>query len=514
MADDQASNKPKRTISATMKPVVGTPAAAPAPQTPTAAPAPQPPTAEQVATWQALEPDQKLALREREAVRMFGQGLEHHRRGETEDTARIYSQALILNPNFPDIYNNLGVALRTLGKLEASAACYQRSLALNPNNGGSYTNLGNVLRALGRLDVAAASHRRAVELTPESADSHYNLGLALRDLGDTDEALQCFAKTLELTPDHPGSHWDRSLALLQKGDLKGGFEEYEWRWKQTSNPPRGFQQPEWDGAELKGKTILLHQEQGFGDMIQFARYIPMVKERGGTIIVEAQPQLSRLFSTIDGVGQVVNRGSDLPKFDVYAPMMSLARIFGTTLDTVPAAVPYLKPPDQHAQQLPATMSKKLKVGIAWAGRPTHKNDANRSCSFSHFTELMGLADITFYSLQIGPSVGDIAAQGCEAFVTELGSKMNDFADTAAVVQQLDLVITVDTAVAHLAGALGKPVWVAAPYPGDWRWMLEREDSPWYPTLRLFRQPAPGDWKTVFENLRRSLTELAATTKGE
>ncbi|MDA1090371.1 MAG: tetratricopeptide repeat-containing glycosyltransferase family protein [Proteobacteria bacterium] len=501
MADFKAPNKTKRTISATLKPVAATPVAA--------ASAPATPTAEQVATWQALKPDQKLALREREAVRMFGQGLEHHQKGEIEEAARIYSQALILNPNFPDIYNNLGVALRALGKLEASAACYQRSLALNPNNGGSYTNLGNVLRALGRLDIAAASHRRAIELTPETADAHYNLGLALRDLGHPDEALQCFAKTLELSPNHPDCHWDRSLALLQKGALKDGFAEYEWRWKQASNPPRGFEQPEWDGAELGGKTILLHQEQGFGDMIQFARYIPMVKERGATIIVEAQPQLSRLFSTIDGVGQVINRGSDLPKFDVYAPIMSLARIFGTTLDTVPAPVPYLKAPDAHAQQLPASLSKKLKVGIAWAGRPTHKNDANRSCSFSHFTELMGLADVSFYSLQIGPSVGDIAAHGCEAFVTELGSKMNDFADTAAVVQQLDLVISVDTAVAHLAGALGKPVWVAAPYPGDWRWMLEREDSPWYPTLRLFRQPGPGDWTTVFETLRRALTELAA-----
>ncbi len=507
MADEPTSKTPRRTISATLKPVAA--AAAPAE---TEAPAANTPTPEQIATWQALEPGQKLALREREAVRMFGQGLEHHHKDELEEAARIYGQALILNPNFPDIYNNLGVALRALGKLEAAAACYQRSLALNPNHGGAYTNLGNVLRGLGRLDVAAASHRRAVELSPDSADAHCNLGLALRDLGQTDEALQCFAKTLELNPDHPDCHWDRSLALLQQGDLKKGFAEYEWRWKLGSNPPRGFAQPQWDGAELKGKTILLHHEQGFGDMIQFARYIPMVKEKGGTIIVEAQRQLSRLFSTIDGVGQVVNRGSDLPKFDVYAPMMSLGHIFGTTLDTVPAAVPYLKAPDTFAQQLPATMGKLLKVGIAWAGRPTHKNDANRSCSFSHFTELLGLADVAFYSLQIGPAVADIAEFGCEAFVTELGGKMGDFADTAAVVQQLDLVITVDTAVAHLAGALAKPVWVAVPYPGDWRWMLDREDSPWYPSLRLFRQPGPGDWAAVFENLRRALTEEAANHK--
>lgn len=513
MAAEQTSNKPQRTISATLKPVADA-ADDKSTGAPATTPEPDKPTPEQIAAWQALEPDQKMALREREAVRMFGQGLELHQSDDLEEAARIYTQAIILNPNIPDIYNNLGVALRALGKLEASAACYQRSLALNPSHAGSYTNLGNVLRGLGRLDVAAASHKRAVELNPESPDTHYNLALALRDLGETKEALECFSKTLELNPDHQDCHWDRSLALLQNGNLEEGFEEYEWRWKLPSNPPRGFDQPLWDGSELGGKTILLHHEQGFGDMIQFARYIPLVKEKGGTIIVEAQPQLSRLFSTIDGVGQVVNRGSDLPKFDVYAPMMSLAHIFGTTLDAVPADIPYLKAPEAFAQQLPATMGKHMKVGIAWAGRPTHKNDANRSISFSNFTELLGLADVAFYSLQLGPAVSDITENGCEAFVTELGSKMDDFADTAAVIQQLDLVISVDTAVAHLAGAMGKPVWVAAPYPGDWRWMLEREDSPWYPTMRLFRQGSPGNWTPVFQKLRTALSEQAKSHKAE
>jgi len=505
MPGEQAPKTPRRAISAKLTPVKGG-GTAPVPEA-------AQPSADQIAMWESLEPDQKMAVREREAVRMFGDALTHHRGGELEEAARLYGRALILNLNIPDIYNNLGVALRGLGKLEASAACYHRALALAPENGGAYTNLGNVLRGLGRFKAAVASHSRAVELTPDSADAFFNLGLALREIGETDEALVCFAKTLAMDPDHTGCHWDRALTLLQNGDFKEGFEEYEWRWKMDGNPPRDFSQPEWDGSDLGGKTILLHTEQGYGDMIQFARYFPLVKERGGTIIVEAQPLLSRLFSTIEGVGQVVNAGAEIPNFDVYAPMMSLARIFGTTLDTVPAQVPYLNAPDAFAGQLPATLSPQLKVGIAWAGSATHQDDARRSCPFKIFTEVMGLAAVALYSLQTGRAASDIAGQGCEAFVTDLGSKMNDFADTAAVIGHLDLIICVDTAVAHLAGAMGKPVWVALPHPGDWRWMQDGDTSPWYPTMKLFRQADPGDWAGVFEALKKALATEAGGKSG-
>jgi len=459
---------------------------------------------DQVKLWNSLKPDQKMALREREAVRLFAQGLERHRAGDLEQAARLYGQALLLDGRLPDIYNNLGVVLRRLGKGEAAMACYRRALVLKPDNAGAFTNLGNVLRELGRLEAGAASHRRAISLAPDSADAHYNLGLTLRDLGESEAALAEFAKTLEIDPTHADCRWDRALTLLQKGDFKEGFKEYEWRWKLARAQPRDFKQPLWDGAALKGKTILIHAEQGFGDMIHFARYIPMVKAKGGTVVAEVAPPLTRLFSTVPGVGQVVNQGAQLPKFDVHAPMMSLARIFGTTLETIPANVPYLKAPEAHAPQLPATMSKSRKVGIVWAGRSTHQNDANRSVTFTNFVELLGLPQTTVYSLQQGPAADDIAASGCQAFVLDIGRRMRDFADTAGVIEQLDLVVTVDTAVAHLAGALGKPVWVMLPYPGDWRWMLDRDDSPWYPTMRLFRQQRPGVWEPVFERVRKSL----------
>ncbi|MGH6663098.1 MAG: tetratricopeptide repeat protein [Rhodospirillales bacterium] len=459
---------------------------------------------QQVKLWNSLKPEQKMALREREAVRLFAQGLERHRAGDLDAAARLYGQALLLDAKLPDVYNNFGVVLHRLGKGEAAVACYRRSLVLKPNNAGAFTNLGNVLRELGRLEVAAASHRRAIVLAPDSADAHYNLGLALRDLGDSDAALEEFATTLKLDPNHADCRWDRALTLLQKGDFAEGFKEYEWRWKLKRAEPRNFKQPLWDGGVLKGKTILIHAEQGFGDMIHFARYIPMVKAKGGNVVVEVAAPLARLFSTVPGVSQVVNQGAQLPTFDVYAPMMSLARIFGTTLETIPTNVPYLKAPEAHAPQLPATMSRARKVGIAWAGRRTHQNDANRSVTFTQFIELLGLPQATFYSLQWGPEAADIANNGCAPFVLNLGTRLGDFATTAGVIEQLDLVISVDTVVAHLAGALGKPVWVLLSMPCDWRWMNGRDDSPWYPTMRLFRQQRPGVWDPVFERARKAL----------
>ncbi len=256
---------------------------------------------------------------------------------------------------------------------------------------------------------------------------------------------------------------------------------------------------------MKGKTILIHQEQGFGDMLQFARYLPLVKKRSGgaTVMVEVQPELLRLFSEIEGVDKVIARGAQLPKFDAYLPILSLARIFGTTLETIPTGVPYLRAPEMETLKLPPTREKQFRVGISWAGRPTHKNDRNRSCGFNHFVEFFGIAGVTVYSLQKGPREADIGEYGCQGLIANVAPRLGDF---AAVVEQLDLVITVDTAIGHLAGALGKPAWVAVPFAPDWRWLLETETSPWYPKHRLFRQTEPGGWDDVFARLRRALRD--------
>jgi Flp pilus assembly protein TadD len=490
----------KKSASTSLKPVITKTAEAP-PKPSSGQPSP-----EQIALWKTLPQDKKTALREREAARVFALAVEHHQRREFTEAVQNYGKSLLLNPKEADTYNNMGVALRAMGKLEAAVACYRRSIVLRPNNAGAYSNLGNALRDLGRLQQAVAAHQHALKLAPNGGESYYNMGLALRDLGQIDQAITAFERTLSFNENHAECRWDRALTLLLKGNFTDGFKEYDWRWKLERSPPRNYDQPEWDGSELNGKTLLIHQEQGFGDMIQFARYIPMVKEKGGTVVVETQPELSRLFSTLPGVDKVVNIGSPLPKFDFFVPMMSLAKIFGTTIDTVPNNGPYLTPPDMHAVQLPASLDRQRQIGMVWAGKPTHKNDKNRSCRFTDFIELLGMPGVTVYSLQKGPRERDIVDNSCEALVLNLGGQLNDFADTAAVIQQLDLVITVDTSVAHLAGALGKPVWVLLPYAPDWRWMVDTDTSPWYPSMRLFRQKKHGDWDQVFNDLRRALNE--------
>ena len=508
-----AKAKPKRTASAVLKPKAepkAEPKSAPkpAPKPAPAAEAPVGPTAEQVAAWRALSQEERGALREREAARIFSEAAAAHQKGDLDAAVDGYNRALFLNPKVADVYNNLGVALRAQGKLEASLACYRRSLVLRPASAAVHSNMGNVLREMGRLQSSVAAHQQAIKLAPNNPEAYYNLGLALRDLGQVDQALACFSRTLSLKPDHVDCRWDRSLTMLSKGNYKAGFEEYEWRWKLDRSPPRGYEQPAWDGTAMKGKTLLIHQEQGFGDMLQFARYLPMVKAQAGgaTVVVEVQPELARLFSEIEGVDKVIERGAQLPKFDAYLPMISLARVFGTTLDTVPADVPYLKAPEMETLKLPPSHDKQFRVGISWAGRPTHKNDSNRSCDFRQFIELLGIPGVTVFSLQKGPREVDIATHGCQGLSANIAPRLGDFADTAAVIDQLDLVITVDTAVGHLAGALGKRAWVVMPFAPDWRWLLETDESPWYPNHRLFRQATPGDWDGVFARLRKALRE--------
>ncbi|HMK49340.1 MAG TPA: glycosyltransferase family 9 protein, partial [Thermodesulfovibrionales bacterium] len=308
--------------------------------------------------------------------------------------------------------------------------------------------------------------------------------------------------------------WSIALLQLRSGDFENGWKGYEWRWqlKDELATARFFSQPRWDGSDISGKTVLLHSEQGFGDTIQFARYAPLVADLGATVIIECQRELVSLLRSVKGVHTVIARDDEAPPFDIHCPLLSLPSVFGTKLETIPGKVPYISA-DQAAIQLwrdkiisaPAAP----RIGLAWSGNPKKPTDRFRSCPLDAFIPLSGVGDITFFSLQKGAAARQAGTLSEDLKILDYTDKINDFSDTAALVQNLDLVITVDTAVAHLAGALGKPVWILLPFVSDWRWMRDREDSPWYPTMRLFRQRSSGDWESVMSRVSECLREFVS-----
>ncbi|HHP7244822.1 MAG TPA: tetratricopeptide repeat protein, partial [Elainellaceae cyanobacterium] len=430
------------------------------------------------------------------------------RQGKPARAIPCYRQAAHVSGN-PMVYNNLGVALKSENRYAEAIAYYQQALVHHPNYVDTHYNLANALRDQAQFEDAVHHYQQAISIRPDYVDAWNNLANVFKDVNQIDEAIACYRHALSLNPNHASAHHNLGYALLLLGELKPGFAEYEWRWQVKGfKPPRSCPQPVWDGSDLSGQTILLHTEQGFGDTIQFIRYAALVAQRGGTVFVECRTPLARLLKTAPGVHQVVSRTSSTPDFDVHAPLMSVPHILGTTLDTIPNEVPYLHLSNRQSFSLRVPPDSRLKVGMVWAGSPTHKNDRNRSCPFAYFWSLLRTPGVHFYSLQTGDRAGDIA-RFCDDHwqLEDLSDRLDDFADTARAIAQLDLVITVDTAVAHLAGALGKRVWILLPYASDWRWMLDRDDSPWYPTARLFRQPEPGDWADVFTQLKSALHQL-------
>ena len=332
-----------------------------------------------------------------------------------------------------------------------------------------------------------------------------------RDQGKFDAALANFDVAQAKGYDSPELNWDRALALLLQGDLARGFTQYEWRWQIPDAKPRGIATPVWNGEDLTGKTLLVHAEQGFGDTIQFARYLPMIAPRAARVVFECQAPLLRLFqsSALGDTVRVVARDDNgsVPDHDVQSALLSLPRLAGTDADTVPATTPYLSPPDDAG--FPALRESGVHVGIAWAGKPTHRNDRNRSMPLTNLAPLFDVPGATFHSLQFDGPAQAIQVQGFTALVRDHRGSIGDFADSAALVAGLDLVIGVDTALVHLAGALGRPVWTLLPLVPDWRWQTGRKDSPWYPSMRLFRQTGPGRWKDVIERVRSALEKFAA-----
>ncbi len=450
---------------------------------------------------------QSAGKRAKRAQTIFEQAVAAHRAGRLKEALVGYAEAVELDPTSSQAFNNMGVALRAQGAFHAAVASYKRAIAVKADDASCHSNLGNALRALGRHGEAEASHRQALAIDPNYLEARYNLGLVLKDQGLFDEGIACLTAAVRQKPDYIDAHWDLALAWLMMGDLKQGFAEYEWRWRLADNPPRKFDKPAWNGGPLEGRTILLHAEQGMGDSIQFARYVSLVAKRGGEVIVECQKPLVPLFEQLAGATCIIARNDPLPAFDLHAPLLSLPRIFATKLDSIPDTAAYLSSEPARAAKFDDLLDKKrLNIGVAWAGKPSHRNDRNRSAGLEPFIDLFGITGAAFHSLQVGPRAKDIAATGSAGLIRNHVERIKDFADTAGLVSKLDLVISVDTSVCHLAGALGKPCWVLLPYTPDWRWLMEREDSPWYPSLRLFRQTNFGDWQGVFENIGAALEQ--------
>ena len=426
--------------------------------------------------------------------------------GNLQRAADHYQAALRLNPINPKVHANLGVILQQLGQVESAIAHYETAMQLDPNLAAAYTNLAHALKELGQLDAAIAHYRSALKLMPTNPDAYRDLGDALQEMGNVEEALVVYDRAISFAPHHIELKGSRIRALLISGKLKEGFAGYDqWRLELSSQVSR-FKQPVWDGSRLEGQTILLYAEpgSGMGDSIQFIRYVPLVIQHGGKVIVECQPSLVPLFEQMSGLQQVLPWGSPLPEFSVQASLLSLPRILGTTLENIPNQCPYLAAPEPLMFDLPKADLATLKVGLVWGGNPQHSNDRDRACPLSELRPLLNIPGITFYSLQKG--IHQEALKSANLPIIDLGDRLHNFADTAAAIAQLDLVISVDTAVAHLAGAMGKPVWILLSFAPDWRWLMDRTDSPWYPTARLFRQSRRQDWAGVCASVATALQD--------
>ncbi|WP_395454154.1 tetratricopeptide repeat protein (plasmid) [Azospirillum melinis] len=465
----------------------------------------------------------------RRAIRLSPAGSEGHaglgnvlqEGDDLRDAVASYARAIAIDPTHMAVCNNLGIALRSLDKTgagaEAATAWHRRAVALDPYFAAGYSSLGLALQELGRLEDAAHAHARAVAVDPGFAGGYANHGNARLNQNRLDEAVTGFRRAVAIDPAGPDARRNLGMALLVGGRFEEGWREYEWRLRCKDAPAQAaMPKPRWTGEPPDGRRILLHGEQGLGDSLQFCRYVPLVAARGGRVILGVPAPLKRVLAGLPGVERVVSGQLGTDDFDLHLPMLSLGEVFGTQMDTIPHRVPYLSAePDLVARwgerlRGPAKDGDGLKVGIVWAGSPTHGNDRNRSIGLAPFARLASIPGVSLVSIQKGPTEGQAANPPGGFPLLNLSPDIKDFADTAAIMANLDLVVCVDTSVAHLAGALGVPVWVLVPFAPDWRWMLDREDSPWYPTMRLFRQERPQHWDDTIDRLERALRERAAS----
>lgn len=452
--------------------------------------------------------------------------------GRYLEAASLFEKLTGQDAERPEYHLALGVIHERLRQLDEAVACYHRAIRLNPeshealthyrrcvelspNAAKAYNHLGIELAKMSQQGLARDCFERAIALAPESATAHNNLGLLCKSQNRVREALDHYQKAVSLRPDYAQAQWNLSLMLLLTGQFTDGWEKFDWRRKAELDAITDCQchtSPTWDGSPFRNQHLLIRTEQGYGDNLQFIRYLPQVKRLGGTVTVETLPSLMKLFSQIREVDQLIENRSDSQspcEYDLVTYIMDLPAILKTTVETLPRDVPYLYADIAKVNQWrPRLITPKFKVGIVWAGSPDHANDMNRSCGLEDIVPLTKINGVQLFSLQKGDHEQDLIRHD-HLPIEDLGPDLQDFSDTAAVIEQLDLVISVDTAVLHLAGALGKPAWALIPFAPDWRWLLKREDSPWYPTVKLFRQTKPDQWKDVMERIREALTPLCS-----
>ncbi|CQR74807.1 photosystem I assembly protein Ycf3 [Sporomusa ovata DSM 2662] len=487
-----------------------------------------------------------------DALTYYKLGCTLQEQGRLTDALGSFCRALTLNPNYIQALCNLGVVLHKLGRSGEAIQCFQKALALESDSANSakailwynlgsillevprlseavaalrqaialqpdlaeaYTHLGNGLLMLQRPSEAVAAQQQAIALQPDLSGAYSNLGNALQAQGKVADAIAAYNRAITLNSTDPDVYNNRAQALLLSGNLARGFAEYEWRTK--LNWLRHFYEwfedkPRWQGENFAGKRLLVYDEQGCGDAIQFCRYLPLVKARGGIVQFSTKQPLLRLFANFPGIDELVEHteaGIARTQSDLTVPLMSLPHIFGTTLPTIPADIPYLTADRRSIELWRSKMNcagTDLRVGLVWAGNPANVSGQIRTCGLQAMSPLACIPGVTFYSLQKGEASQEVHTPPSGMCLIDLTDDIGDFADTAALIMNLDLVISVDTAVAHLAGALGKPVWTLLPAANEWRWLLARNDSPWYPTMRLFRQSAPGDWSGVMTAVAQEL----------
>ena len=442
---------------------------------------------------------------------LFLLGMVLHKTNRDAEALIKLNRAAELTPHSARIFSGLGCACRGLGDETAAAQHFSRAAELEPLNADHYYNLGVARHNLGDLDRSLAAFRRVVEINPRDEAGWNNLGKILKQFNRFDEALTAYNRALEISPGFELARHGRSILLLATGRLAEGFREYESRSSKTR--PREFSQPRWRGESLAGKILFIHAEQGFGDAIHFVRFVAAVRPLAARVILECRPALKSLFIYAGVADEVIAFGEPVPPFDFFTSIISLPGMLGVTLENIPRHTPYLKTPGGNP--LPPADKGFKKVGIAWAGNPAHSDDASRSMSLETFSPILQIPNVTFYSLQLPVPARDQTLFGALPSLTDLSPQLTDFLATATLVQQMDLVIAVDTSIIHLAGALATPVWTLLQFDADWRWFLDEAETCWYPGMRLFRQTERRQWSPVILRVAKALRQFAlADTAGK